>query len=294
MLRLAKFQLSSGGDKPSAWALPNIAIEPGGYQLIWMSGQDRVALSPEALRTSTATLPFESTLVPADAKWKYLVPSRRSGLADDWTAVEFGDSKFALGQAGFGYGDDDDATELPVGTGLVLLRHTFQLPERPLSQSLVLEVDFDDGFVAYLNGTRVAAVNAPDEKLDANSMATEGREAGTADRFDLSAHVDLLRKGKNVLAIAGLNAGRGSSDMSLIAGLGFLPTTLHASFRLAREGGEIKLSAPDGQVVDSVRYGEQVSDQAHYQPAAMAGQASSAWRRPRSGSRFRETKVTRG
>ena len=77
VLRLAKFQLSSGGDKPSAWALPNIAIEPGGYQLIWMSGQDRVALSPEALRTSTATLPFESTLVPADAKWKYLVPSRR-------------------------------------------------------------------------------------------------------------------------------------------------------------------------------------------------------------------------
>ena len=28
VLRLAKFQLSSGGDKPSAWALPNIAIEP--------------------------------------------------------------------------------------------------------------------------------------------------------------------------------------------------------------------------------------------------------------------------
>ena len=272
VLRLAKFQLSSGGDKPSAWALPNIAIEPGGYQLIWMSGQDRVALSPEALRTSTATLPFESTLVPADAKWKYLVPSRRGGLADDWTAVEFGDSKFALGQAGFGYGDDDDATELPVGTGLVLLRHTFQLPERPLSQSLVLEVDFDDGFVAYLNGTRVAAVNAPDEKLDANSMATEGREAGTADRFDLSAHVDLLRKGKNVLAIAGLNAGRGSSDMSLIAGLGFLPTTLHASFRLAREGGEIKLSAPDGQVVDSVRYGEQVTDQAYGRAQTEAGE----------------------
>ncbi|MED6325823.1 MAG: hypothetical protein VYE14_00565, partial [Verrucomicrobiota bacterium] len=45
VLRLAKFQLSSGGDKPSAWALPNIAIKPGGYQLIWMSGQDRVTLS---------------------------------------------------------------------------------------------------------------------------------------------------------------------------------------------------------------------------------------------------------
>ena len=263
MLRLAKFRLWSGSAKPSAWALPNIAIAPGGYQLIWMSGLDRVSLSPEALRTSTATLPLELTLVPSDAKWKYLVPSRRGELADDWTAVEFDDNKFSLGQAGFGYGDDDDATQLPVGTGMVLLRHTFQLPERPLSQSLVLEVDFDDGFVAYLNGTRVAAVNAPRGKLDANSMATKGREAGTADRFDLSAHANLLRKGKNLLAIAGLNAGRGSSDMSLIAGLGFLPTTLHANFRLAKEGGEIKLSTPDGRVVDSVRYGEQVTDQSY-------------------------------
>jgi len=263
VLRLAKFQLSSGDDKPSAWVLPNIAIEPGGYQLIWMSGQDRVALSPEALRTSTATLPFESTLVPADAEWKYLVPSHQDEMAEDWTSVDFDDSKFALGKAGFGYGDDDDATELPVGTSLVLLRHTFQLPERPLAQSLVLEVDFDDGFVAYLNGTRVAAVNAPDGKLNANSMATEGREAGTADRFGLSAHVDLLRRGKNVLAIAGLNTGRGSSDMSLIAGLGFLPTTLHANFRLGREGGELKLISSDGEILDSVHYGEQVADQSY-------------------------------
>ncbi len=263
VLRLAKFRLSNGGAKPSAWELPNIAIAPGGYYVIWMSGLDRVALSPEALRTSGATLPFESVLVPNNAKWKYLVPSGRGEVADGWAKVAFDDSGFALGQAGFGYGDDDDATELPVGTSLVLLRHKFQLHELPMSQSLVLEVDFDDGFVAYLNGARVAAANAPGGQLHVNSMATAGREAGTADRFDLSAHVDLLRKGDNVLAIAGLNSGRGSSDMSLKAELGFLPTTLHASFRLAKEGGELKLSQSDGQVVDSVRYGKQVTDQSY-------------------------------
>ena len=263
VLRLGKFQLSGGDDKPSAWLLPNIAIAPGGYQLIWMSGLDRVSLSPEAMRTSGATLPFESTLVAADVQWKYLVPSGSREVADGWNKLNFDDSNFAIGKAGFGYGDDDDDTVLPVGTALVLLRHTFQLQDRPLSQSLVLEVDFDDGFVAYLNGTRIAEANAPRGRLNVNSIATEGREAGTADRFDLSAHVDLLRKGKNVLAIAGLNAGRGSSDMSLIAGLGFLPTPLHANFRLAREGGELKLSDPNGQVVDSIRYAEQVADQSY-------------------------------
>ena len=268
LLHLAKFQLSNEGDKPSSnkpntWELPNIAIAPGGFHVVWMSGQDRVALSPEALRSSTATLPFESTLVPSDAKWKYLVPAVGGRLTKGWNEVGFDDSAFALGQAGFGYGDDDDATVLPVGTGLVLLRHKFELAEMPMSQSLALEVDFDDGFVAYLNSTRIVAVNAPEGELRGSSMATDGREAGVADRFDLSEHVNLLHKGENVLAIAGMNAGRGSSDMSLKAGLGFLPTTLHASFRLAKEGGELKLTGPDGTVVDSIRYGEQATDQSY-------------------------------
>ena len=262
-LRLGKFRLTRGGAEPNTWELPNIAIAPGGYHVIWMTGLDRVSLSPEALLISAATLPFESTLVPSDAKWKYIVPSRRGEIPEGWPEVAFDDNAFALGKAGFGYGDDDDATELPSGTGLVLLRHKFQLTQMPMLQSLVLEVDFDDGFVAYLNGTAVAAANAPAGKLNTNSIATKGREAGTADRFDLSAHVDLLRKGDNVLAMAGLNNSRGSSDMSLKAALGFLPSTLHASFRLAREGDELKLSRPDGQVVDSVRYGEQVADQSY-------------------------------
>ena len=263
VLRLAKFRLTNGETDPNTWELPNIAIAPGGYHVVWMSGLDRVSLSSEALRTSTATLPFELTLVPDNAQWKYLVPSRHGEVADGWSGMEFDDSGFALGQAGFGYGDDDDATELPVGTSLVLLRYKFQLKELPMSQSLVLEVDFDDGFVAYLNGVGVAAANAPGDQLHVNSMATAGREAGTADRFDLSFHVELLRKGDNVLAIAGLNSGRGSTDMSLKAELGFLPTTLHASFRLARKGGELSLSQPNGQIVDSIRYGEQVADQSY-------------------------------
>ena len=112
LLHLAKFQLSNEGDKPSSnkpntWELPNIAIAPGGFHVVWMSGQDRVALSPEALRSSTATLPFESTLVPSDAKWKYLVPAVGGRLTKGWNEVGFDDSAFALGQAGFGYGDDD-------------------------------------------------------------------------------------------------------------------------------------------------------------------------------------------
>ena len=85
------------------------------------------------------------------------VPNEKKAL-NGWTAVGFDDSAFAVGPAGFGYGDEDDATKLPFGTTAVLLRHEFILKEPLMSESLVLQVDYDDGFAAYLNGTRVAAV----------------------------------------------------------------------------------------------------------------------------------------
>ena len=263
VLRLGGYRLAKSEAPADGWQLPNIAIAPGGFHVIWMSGLDRVTLSPEALRTSVATLPFESTLIPSNAKWKYLAPANKGEVPTDWTRLDFDDSTFELGQAGFGFGDEDDATELPVGTTLVLLRHKFRVDELPMSESIVLEVDFDDGFVAYLNGIRVAEVNAAKGEIQLDSLATNGREAGVADRFDLSAHASLLHRGNNVLAIAGLNSSRGSSDMSLKAGLGFLPTTLHASFRLLKEGGQLQLIGPEGRVMDSVLYDQQASDQSY-------------------------------
>ena len=130
-----------------------------------------------------------------------------------------------------------------------------------MSESLVLQVDYDDGFVAYLNGTRVAAANAPADEVGLDSIASGSHEAGSAERFDLSAHVGLLRRGKNVLAIAGFNTHRASSDMSLKIALGTLPAVCHANFRLQKDGGTLYLIAPDGSIADHIRYQRQVTDQ---------------------------------
>ena len=136
-----------------------------------------------------------------------------------------------------------------------------------MSESLVLQVDYDDGFAAYLNGTRVAAVHAPAGEPPLDSVAREGREAGFAERFDLSAHAGLLRQGKNVLAVAGVNTHRESSDMSLRIALGVLPSVCHANFRLKKEGGRRYLVAPDGGIADQVEYEYQMADQSLGRPA---------------------------
>ena len=266
-LRLGGYHLTNDPNTLDKWAFPNNRIAAGGYHVVWMSGLGRTSLAPKALRASAAAIPFETTLIKAGADWKYLLgsgnekTSSKQTTLSGWNSVEFDDSSFAVGPAGFGYGDEDDATELPFGTTVVLLRHEFTLKETPMSESLVLQVDYDDGFAAYLNGTRVAAVNAPAGEPGLDSVASGSHEAGLAERFDISAHAGLLRRGKNVLAIAGLNTHRTSSDMSLKASLGTLPAVCHANFRLKKEGGTLYLVAPDGSIADQVSYQQQVTDQ---------------------------------
>ena len=53
------------------WAFPNNQISAGGYQIVWMSGLNRISLTLEALRASAATIPFEMILIEANADWKY-------------------------------------------------------------------------------------------------------------------------------------------------------------------------------------------------------------------------------
>src|SRR5205085_8970497 len=87
--------------------------------------------------------------------------------------------------------------------------------------SLKLNVQYDDGFVAYLNGEEVARVNAPDP-LAANSTATGtsfDSDAVTADTFNLDDFKDLLVVGPNVLAIQALNVSASNPDLLIRAEL---------------------------------------------------------------------------
>jgi len=77
---------------------------------------------------------------------------------------------------------------------------------------------FDDGFVAYLNETKIAEENAP-ATLAWNSMATVSDEADAAVTIDVSSSIQNLVVGNNLLAIQGINRSLTSSDFLIMAKL---------------------------------------------------------------------------
>jgi hypothetical protein len=84
--------------------------------------------------------------------------------------------------------------------------------------ALLLQVGYDDGFAAFLNGIRVAESNAPLE-LSWNSASAGSHEADEEITFDLSAYLNLLSEGENLLAIHALNSSTTSSDFLLTVSL---------------------------------------------------------------------------
>lgn len=105
----------------------------------------------------------------------------------------------------------DVETEMKGVNGSLYMRQEFEVTSDPEDlNSLFLNIRYNDGFVAYLNGVLVAEVNAPDilTELAYNSIATDSRPLAdtlTTASFNITASLDLLQVGTNVLAIQALN-----------------------------------------------------------------------------------------
>ncbi|MFV2068968.1 MAG: lamin tail domain-containing protein, partial [Pirellulales bacterium] len=138
----------------------------------------------------------------------FVAPGEFDAFTDDFFLVGDGSKPFAP------HIETDVLADMrSVGSSLYL-RVPFLVENVEDAQRLTLNVRYDDGFVAYLNGTEIARRNAPDQ-LDASSAATERRkdiDAVVRETIDLSGFQDLLRNGDNVLAIQGLNVTADDDD----------------------------------------------------------------------------------
>ena len=177
--------------------------------------------TPGQVRGAPSRRP-RAMIVEPGSEWAWHPGSSSPGAG--WMAVDFDDSSWARGPGGFGYGDDDDATELADMAGAyltVFTRKRFRVESLETLGEVELLVDFDDGFVAYLNGREVARVNAGREgsPITHESSASSDHEAGRADTIPLGDARSVLRAGENLLAVVGLNGDLGSSDFSLLVGL---------------------------------------------------------------------------
>lgn len=159
---------------------------------------------------------WESVILEGD-ELQYLLPT--SQPSDEWIQQSFDDSSWGVGNSGFGYGDDDDNTILPDGTASVYMRKSFSIINLSAIEGVFLHLDYDDSFVAYLNGVEIArdliTGNPPQFDQFSDGLHEALLYQGfVPEQFDID--VSLLIEGENILAIEVHNESTTSSDLSAI------------------------------------------------------------------------------
>jgi len=171
-----------------------------------------------------------SVLVPEDAAKRTVVPV--GPISDDWKGGgDFEDSDWISstgppGGVGFertsGYQDYfslDLLDQMYARNATCYIRIPFTIDAD--YSSLTLNVRYDDGFVAYINGTEVARRNFNDTPAW-NSRASASHSDSAAvllEGIDISDYLDTLKHGDNILAIHAMNSSTTSSDFLISAEL---------------------------------------------------------------------------
>jgi hypothetical protein len=135
----------------------------------------------------------------------------------DWAERAFDDSAWLTGESPLGYGYGDEATRLDDMRGnyaTLYARAAFQVPDPALVAAMELDIAFDDGFVAFLNGVEIARARV------LSGQTNDDDAVGTSDgavfqRFDADDFLERLVPGTNVLAVEGHNTSIGGADFRL-------------------------------------------------------------------------------
>ncbi len=252
--------ISDDLDELDKWVFPNITLAPDKYLLVWASKKDRSSLA------------YPRTLINQGDVFKYLTPSSEPN--SNWNSLSFDDSTWAESSSGFGYGDGDDATVLPNSTRSVYLRKVFEIADISEVSSLILDIDYDDGFVAYINGIEVARANINGVPPPFNSGTLQDHEAqlysgGIPERFLITDFSSILNPGENILTIQAHNVSSNSSDLTIIPFLsavftapntsGVTPpdvlnliTNLHTNFKISSDTETLLLSDASENLIDEL------------------------------------------
>ncbi|MHC4640860.1 MAG: lamin tail domain-containing protein, partial [Planctomycetota bacterium] len=159
-----------------------------------------------------------------------------------WFTNYFDHSSWSSGTGGIGYETDpnsnpnyeglfnidlegqmyDDGTNPSANTSCYI-RIPFTCGDDEYS-SMILNVQYDDGFIAYLNGGEVARRVFPEGAIPQWNSSTypyqhDDTLAINFEPIDISNHINLLREGNNILAFHGMNNSSTSSDFLISAEL---------------------------------------------------------------------------
>jgi len=211
--------------------------------------------------------------------WRYFLPT--TSIGTNWTKASYNDVSWPSGTGGWGYGDGDDNTVLPNPTVTVYVRMPFIVIDTAVIGSAFLHMDYDDGFVMYLNGKELTRANIgiTGQPPAVEDLAYEEHEAlmyqgMTPEGFFIS-EKDLkqaITNGINILAVEVHNNDSLSDDMTCRPYLTFAikdnstfyinppawfnagNSWMHTNFKLSGAGETVLISDPLNVVLDSLSY----------------------------------------
>ena len=175
---------------------------------------------------------ISTTLVAENATKRVLIPTgytnsnwKGSGYFNDSAWRLCTGSPGGVGyEAGSGYQNYislDVETQMYNGNTTCYIRIPFTINSNDLSgfDFMTLKMRYDDGFIAYLNGTEVTKSNFTGTPAWNSRASAQNSDSSAVvfEDFNLSSHLNVLRLGENILAIHGLNERPSSSDFLISA-----------------------------------------------------------------------------
>ena len=270
-VNLDGFGITDDPSDLSMWIFPSIVIEPDSFLVIFASDKNRTNLVAQ----------WDAVINWGDS-WSYW-PGTTAPISN-WDDPETDISDWSTGSSGFGYGDNDDNTNLGQIIS-VFARKTFQIDNPTIITKALFHIDYDDGYIAYLNGVEFSRRNmgAPNTEVYYNETTTGLHEAeiytgGFPEEISIDLNEFPFVSGDNTLAVEVHNYSTTSSDLSCIPflTLGYnseidnptephqlmeLPNSyLHTNFKISSSGEDLILSDQDENVLDFIFTGTMETD----------------------------------
>ncbi len=160
------------------------------------------------------------TVVYDILEWHYIVPD--AATPSDWISPSFDDSAWSVGNGGFGFGDGDDGTNIPTGNISVYHRIHFNINNWNEISKFILNMDYDDSYVAYLNGVEISRSNISTTGQPAWNDGADGQheanmyQGGLPDQviFLTQDYLSILNNGDNILCVEAHNITTNSGDIT--------------------------------------------------------------------------------
>lgn len=158
-------------------------------------------------------------LAPKGSLWRYFEGrAEPSDPMDAWRAASYNDNptetNWLEGAAPIGYGEAfiETHVNMQYNYTTLYLRKTFDVDDPQAYDSLTLQIRYDDGFNAWINGVCFAGDNVDSQELACSATARASREDDSFVTFTRHAPSDFLKAGANVIAIQLLNISKNNSN----------------------------------------------------------------------------------